>query len=118
MVVSNRNWSDKGVFTELRMCPELVARPAIRDALAEVDAAIARALQAAAVETRDEVAAWLAYSMAYALLDQLADVLVFAGVIPEERRYQRDATTAAEWMAQFESFAASGRAWEMREVSS
>ena len=88
----------------------------MRAALDAVDAATAHALQVAAIETRDHVAAWLAYSMAYQLLDALDDILVLAGVRRAEQRYEeyRTGPSGADWIAMFRAFVASGRAWEMR----
>lgn len=114
MLVSRGAFNDDGVLEELRQCPELAARPDVQAALAEVNNAVEHALRVATIETRDRVAAWLAYSMAYRLLDQLEDMLVLAGVRGAEDRYERDATSASEWLAMFDAYVASGLAWEMR----
>lgn len=85
-------------------------------ALADVNRAIEQALRVATIETRDRVAAWLAYNMAYHLLEKLDDLLVIAGVRAESDRYRliENAPTAFEWRAMFNEFAASGLVWEMR----
>lgn len=115
MLVHRGSCLDESVFEELRQCPELRAQPAIHAALADVDTAIDRALRVATKETKDRVAAWLAYSMAYKLLDQLDDLLVIAGVRAESDRYTTSETfSRAEWLALFDAFVASGLAWEMR----
>ena len=117
MVVSQRSWNDVSVLGEVRGCPELAERPAVRAALDAVDAATARALQVATIETRDYVAAWLAYSMAYLLLDALDDILVLGGVRRAEQRYDEwNNASFVDWSAEFRAFVASGRAWEMRDA--
>ena len=115
MLVHRGAFFDDGVLEELRRCSELSAQPKIQAALAKVDRAIERALRVATIETRDRVAAWLAYDMAFKLLDHLDDLLVIAGVRAESDRYTtRSTITASEWLAMFDAFAASGLAWEMR----
>lgn len=109
--------ADRDVFEEVRYCPELMAVPDVRAAIVDADAAVARALRIATIEKRDYVAAWMAYAMADRLLQSIEDILVFAGVVAPEHRLRDDGTTAAEWMAMFQSYADSGLAWEMREVS-
>lgn len=116
MLVHRGSFLDESVFEELRRCPELSAQPAVQAALADVNRAIEQALRVATIETRDRVAAWLAYNMAYHLLEKLDDLLVIAGVRAESDRYRliENAPTAFEWRAMFNEFAASGLVWEMR----
>lgn len=117
MVCVNQLGADHDVFEEVRYCPELMAVPDVRAAIADADAAVARALRIATIEKRDYVAAWLAYGTVDAALRMFEDILVLAGAVAPYHRYPDSGTTADEWRTRFNAYVESGLAWEMREVS-
>jgi len=97
---------------EIAACPELSSRPRVRDALLALDEAQNAVAIAAAIELPDRVAAHLAYSFVWRVLNALDDVLVLAGVRDEADRFR--SVEASDWDPKaWESFVESRRAWEM-----
>lgn len=113
--------SDESVVYEVRRCPEFdnnrrvcAALDAVTDAELALEEARANALQVAAAEARDLVAAWIAYSHVHRALRTVSKLFVFAGVHTDEEAClleQVDDQPADAWRA----FIASGLAWEYRK---
>lgn len=113
--------SDESVVYEVRRCPQFdtnrrvcAALDAVTDAELALEQARANALQVAAAEARDLVAAWVAYSHVHSALRAVSKLLLFAGVHTEEESYlleRVDDQPAEAWRA----FVASGLAWELRQ---
>lgn len=102
------------IVREIARCAEVAERPRVKEALAALAQAQNAVGIAAAVELRDHVAAWLAYSMAWHVLHAIERVLVLADVVPDERAWPT--RSHDEWREQWRAFVASGRAWEHRIV--
>lgn len=102
------------IAREVAGCEDLASRPRVRAALDALERAQNDVAIAAAIEASDRVAAWLAYSLAFSVLDWVDRLLVLAGARTEEQYFEGYAAVPTPWHEQWEAFVASRRAWEMR----